>query len=135
MHQIFYWKLWIIKKVEVEGKESLRVTAMSYIFFYYLFIFCFDLFCFFHKYSLDEIICTNLLSLRKNRWSPSGCGSFSPSFHHCSLRLFTYPVNIPTENPLKVNNERPMLVVSVSDTHCQCFNCKRLMNICFARYW
>lgn len=28
-----------------------------------------------------------------------------------------------------------MLVVSVSDTHCQCFNCKRLMNICFARYW
>lgn len=42
-----------------------------YIFFYYLFIFCFDLFCFFHKYSLDEIICTNLLSLRKNRWSPA----------------------------------------------------------------
>ena len=59
------------KKVEVEGKESLQVTAMSYIFFYYLFIFCFDLFCFFHKYSLDEIICTNLLSLRKNRWSPA----------------------------------------------------------------
>lgn len=40
--------------------------------FFIIYLFFLLLFCFFHKYSLDEIICTNLLSLRKNRWSPAG---------------------------------------------------------------